>query len=118
MRKFEDDRGIITNVLQEKCANVAVITSKAGTVRSNHYHKKDSHWIYVLSGSVQYSERNLEAPYAITHTVFSAGERFFTPVMKVHRVTFLEDSVIISMSKEPQTENRHKKDCIPELFNK
>lgn len=116
MREFKDDRGTITNILQESCANVAVITSKRGTVRSNHWHKNDSHWIYVLSGSVQYSERNLTAPYEMTHEVYTAGQRFFTPVKKVHRVTFLEDSVIISMSKQPQTEEHHAEDCIPEAF--
>ncbi len=114
---FEDERGTITNILQEPVANIALITSKRGTVRSNHWHKEDHHWIFVLSGSVQYSERNLDGS-GVTHQVFSKGDRFFTPALKVHRVTFLEDSVILSMSKNAQTQEQHDLDCIPESFIK
>lgn len=113
---FRDERGTIVNVLQEPCENVAVIHSCKGSVRSNHWHKQDSHWIYVLSGSVEYSERNLLAPFLPTHKIYQAGERFFTPIRKVHRVTFLEDSIILSMSKKPQTTKHHMEDCIPEQF--
>ncbi len=117
MREFKDERGTITNILQEPCGNVAYITSKRGTVRSNHWHKEDSHWIFVVSGSVQYSQRDLDGKN-VTHEVYTAGERFFTPARVVHRVTFLEDSAIVSMSKNPQTEDHHAADCIPEAFVK
>ena len=35
---FSDDRGDITNILDEPITHVAVITSAAGAVRGNHYH--------------------------------------------------------------------------------
>lgn len=115
MRTFTDNRGTITNILQEECKNVALITSTKGSVRSNHWHKKDSHHIFVLSGKLQYDERDLDGSNS-TSSIFYPNEKFFTPPNKVHRVLALEDSVFLSLSKEPQTEERHAEDCIPEQF--
>ena len=46
--EFIDERGGITRVLDTPIQSVLLITCKAGSIRSNHYHKKDSHWCYIL----------------------------------------------------------------------
>jgi len=41
--KFVDNRGFIQNILNGKIIKgISLINSKAGTVRSNHYHKQDA----------------------------------------------------------------------------
>lgn len=51
---FEDDRGVITDILaKEPIEYVTLITSRAGAVRGNHYHRETHQWIYVLSGRLQ-----------------------------------------------------------------
>ena len=54
---FINDKGIIQNLLLFPITSIAVITSKAGSVRSNHYHKTDWHYLYILSGSMKYYEK-------------------------------------------------------------
>lgn len=112
---FTDNRGAIINIYDKPNSNVAYITSVKGSIRSNHYHSHDNHTIYIISGSLKYSERNLDGSNS-TEEVFFAGDKFFTPPMRVHRVEFLEDSAILSISNAPQTTDHHSVDCIPEIF--
>lgn len=97
--KFQDERGTIQNLVFHPINSVALITSKKGTTRSNHYHNRENsgHYIYVLSGKMNYLERNLDGS-DIKDIIVEAGEMVFTGSRKVHRVDFLEDSVIISMN--------------------
>ena len=57
---FVDDRGIIQNIINQSFNHVGMITSKKGSVRSNHYHLKNSHYMYILSGKMEYWERDLK----------------------------------------------------------
>ena len=54
--EFVDARGGITRVLSDSKAvvkSVLLITSKKGSIRANHYHKRDSHYSYMLSGRME-----------------------------------------------------------------
>ena len=58
--EIKEKRGDITKLLDDgksKIKSILLITSKAGSVRSNHYHRKDAHWIYILSGKMGYYEK-------------------------------------------------------------
>jgi len=54
---FEDSRGVIQTLVDGGIQSVQVITSKATTVRANHYHKTDSHFMYVIKGVMKYFHR-------------------------------------------------------------
>lgn len=56
---FTDARGSIQNIVHEPVGSVVVITSKASTVRAQHWHKTDWHLCYVLSGRIRYVEASL-----------------------------------------------------------
>ena len=61
--EFVDERGFITRLMdQDKYPIRAVlyITGKKGTERGNHYHKKDAHFVYCLSGKFRYAEKNMD----------------------------------------------------------
>lgn len=96
--KFEDDRGIIQNILNEYINHIAIITSKAGSIRSNHYHKTNSHYIYVLSGLMEYWERDIDNDVK-TIIVCGPGDMVLSESNKVHKTIFLEDTVIITFAK-------------------
>lgn len=114
---FEDARGRIQNLLLTTVRNIALVTSKKGTVRSNHYHKEDWHYLYVISGSFNYYERDVESSGEdIEPILVKAGEMVFTPPMKVHRTDFLEDTVMLSMGKNPQDHNHHEEDVVRTSF--
>ena len=44
---FVDERGEILNLLDVSVTSIAVITSKKGAVRANHYHKTDYHYCWL-----------------------------------------------------------------------
>ena len=44
---FQDERGDITDILaNEPIEFVTMISSKAGSVRGNHYHKETYQWLF------------------------------------------------------------------------
>ena len=52
-KNFEDNRGIITDIItKERIDYVTIITNKKGSVRGNHYHKETIQYLYVLEGSI------------------------------------------------------------------
>jgi dTDP-4-dehydrorhamnose 3,5-epimerase-like enzyme len=111
IKKFEiikDDRGAIINLLENvKIKGVSLIYSKAGTTRSNHYHRDDWHYLYVMEGKMAYFERSvLEGtnPYK-KPVIVERGQMVFSPPMKVHRTDFLEDTVLICLSKQAKNGN-------------
>lgn len=111
---FVDARGIIQNLVLKPMTSLAVITTKAGTLRSNHYHRTDWHYIYVVSGRIAYFERDVvRDDDTIPDSVeFGAGEMFFTPPMKEHAVAFLEDTVIMTASKNVRSHEGHEEDLV------
>ena len=57
----KDDRGFIQSLVNFPMKNLSLISSKKGSVRSNHYHLTDWHYMYVLSGSFDYYYRPINS---------------------------------------------------------
>lgn len=108
---FEDARGAIQNIILSPMS-VAIITSKAGSVRSNHYHKTDWHYLYVISGSMEYYERAIDGSSNVKPTIVKAGEMVFTPPNEVHKTIFLEDTVMLSIAKNIRDHEHHEEDVV------
>lgn len=114
---FIDDRGIIQNLLTSPVTSIAIITSKAGSIRSNHYHKTDWHYLYVVSGSMNYYERNIDDKINdIGPVLVKAGEMIFTAPMKVHKTEFLEDTILLSFAKNIRDHEHHEEDIVRVKF--
>jgi quercetin dioxygenase-like cupin family protein len=109
---FVDERGAIHNVLLTNIASVARITSKARSVRANHYHKTDWHYTFVESGTVLYFERDIGSTAIPEPHVYRAGEMFFTPPMRDHAMLFAEDSVIYTFAKNVRNHDNHEADVV------
>jgi quercetin dioxygenase-like cupin family protein len=114
-KPFVDDRGIIQNLLLTPINSVAIITSKAGSIRSNHYHKTDWHYLYVISGSLKYYERDVDGP-SQEPIVVKAGQMIFTPPMAIHKTEFLEDTVMMSFAKNIRDHEHHEQDLVREEY--
>ncbi len=114
--EFRDWRGAITRVVNQdtfvfRC--VLRITSKKGTIRSNHYHKSDSHYLYVESGKCEYSEKPLRMPKAKIETVtLKPGDMVLSKPRIIHAVKFLEDSIIWAYTTEKRRQDKYEKDTI------
>jgi quercetin dioxygenase-like cupin family protein len=113
---FINENGIIQNLVLKPMTSVAVITSKKGTMRANHYHKTDWHYTYVLSGIVEYYERPVSSKEIPSPHTFKAGEMFFTPPMREHTMVFPEETVIITMARNVRNHESHEADLVRVKF--
>lgn len=95
---FVDPRGVIQPVVDGRIGGCAVITSVPGAVRANHYHRRDWHYCYVLSGRIRYFHRPAGSEIPPTVEEFGPGEVFFSPPMVEHAMLFLEATRFIVLS--------------------
>lgn len=119
---FVDARGSIQNLFSSfvetdpvgitTIGNVALIKSRRGAVRSNHWHKEDWHYLYVLSGQMLYFERAVGEKRIPVGEWVSEGRMIYTPANKEHAVLFLADSEILSLARNPQTHDEHEADVV------
>jgi len=96
---FEDERGMIANILEEPISHVALITSKKGSIRANHYHPKQIQYIYLISGSYESASKNLDQEDSqVEKVIVKPGDLIITPPMIAHAMRFLEDSVMLNLT--------------------
>ncbi|TSC63577.1 MAG: hypothetical protein G01um1014106_475 [Parcubacteria group bacterium Gr01-1014_106] len=89
----DDPRGVIEKLAEGNFQSVLRITSKAGTVRANHYHKQDSHTCYLVKGKIEYVTRDaLNETAPLERVMIEPGHVFYTPPMLAHAMVFVEDS--------------------------
>lgn len=96
---FEDERGAIANILEEPISHVAIITSKKGSVRGNHYHPEQIQYEYLISGSYESVSKDIrnEDSEEERRTV-KAGHLVITPPMVAHAMRFMEDSIMLNLT--------------------
>ena len=109
---FVNDAGDIQNLILRPVTSVAVITSKARTIRANHYHKTDWHYAYVVSGRIAYFERKVGDTKIPTPQIFLAGQMFFTPPMVEHAMYFPMGTTFVTMAKNVRSHESHEADLI------
>lgn len=96
---FEDERGAIANILEEPISHVAVITSKAGSVRGNHYHPEQVQYAYLVSGKYESLSKDLNDKNAkVESKIINEGNLVVTPPMIAHAMRFLEDSILLNLT--------------------
>ena len=117
---WKDIRGCIQNLLEldAKAApirGVSFITSRARTTRSNHYHKTDGHWLYVISGEMDYWERPLDAAKYPQHPlIVKTGEMVYTGPLMWHRTYFRDETLLLSLSLNARDHVGHESDVVRE----
>lgn len=108
-----DERGEIERLGEGPWRSVLRISSKAGTVRANHYHQHDSHLCFLESGKLRYLYRPLrhaagksayDEAVPLEEIIILPGQLFYTPPQVAHAMHFLEDSVFYALT--PRTGDR------------
>ena len=113
LNTYVDQRGTIRNLTEHTIGSVAVIFSKGNTERSNHWHRRDRHYLFTLSGRWMYQECAVgEDVTRVDPLYVEVGETVYTPPNRVHRCTFLEDTTLISMSELTRTHENHESDVV------
>ena len=109
---YADHRGSLQTLINCRTNNVALISSVKGTVRSNHYHKTDWHYMYMISGSADYLYRPAGTTEAPKHLLFKQGDLLYTGPMEEHATVFLEDSLLLAMSGLPRDQETYESDIV------
>ena len=107
---FADERGIIANILDESINHVAIITSKAGSIRGNHYHPKQIQYVYLVKGKYENISKGLNNKNAkIESKIIKLGTLVITAPMVAHAMRFLEDSIILNLTTDNRDSNKFSK---------
>mgnify|MGYP001593232777 CR=1 FL=1 len=96
---FKDKRGEIANILEQKISHAAIITSKKGSVRANHYHPKQIQYEYLISGSYKSVSKDLRKKNSRKEMIIvKPGDLVITPPMVAHAMSFIKDSVMLNLT--------------------
>jgi quercetin dioxygenase-like cupin family protein len=112
--EFVDERGGITKILDDGrtiIKSVLIITSKQGAIRANHYHKQDSHYVYMLSGSMEYTERPVGGTKKES-IIVKKGDMVYSPPMVEHAMKFLEESAFLTLATEWRKQEAYEEDLV------
>lgn len=113
--EFVDARGAINKILDDGETNiksVLLITSAKGTIRSNHYHKADAHYCYLLSGKMEWTEQPIGKDAERETATLEPGDMVYTPPMMMHAVRFLEDSVLLALATKSRSQADYESDTV------
>jgi len=117
-KPYVDDRGMIQNLIEAGMQMAVMIDSKKGSVRANHYHKTDWHYCYVISGSIEYFHRPVGSDGPPERILIRKGQLFFTPPMVEHAMRFPEDTLFLTLSRNPRDHASYEADLVrvPDLI--
>ena len=107
-----DDRGFIQSIINKKNTNVSIISSVKHSIRSNHYHLTDWHYMYTLKGSYYYYYKSLNDNGELNRLKVDQGQTLFTPPLECHVTFFLENTELLVISKNARDQKSYEKDTI------
>lgn len=110
-----DIRGEILSIVDKEVSNVSIISCNEGTIRSNHYHKRDFHFMYVLEGKIDYFYKSLDSEN-IKYLSVLAGENIFTPNEEIHATYFPVKTKLIVSSGFPRDQATYEADTVRVKF--
>lgn len=112
-----DSRGYFNSLVDDKIKNISLLYSKKNTIRSNHYHKKDFHYIHVIKGSIHYMFKSLKSK-KINYLHIQQGMTIYTPPLEIHTTYFDKNTLMIVANSHNRSQNNYEKDLVRhELFN-
>ena len=90
---FNDRRGSIKDIFYKKKINhVAIIKSKAGVRRGDHYHKKTTQWMLITKGSLEYWYKKLGSKSKQKKIVLKEGDLVKTPPKEMHALKIVKNN--------------------------
>jgi hypothetical protein len=111
-KPFKNDAGSIQNLAWATFGSASSIYSNAGAIRSNHYHRTDWHFIYVISGLMQYYWRPARCPVTPEKLRCPPGSIVFTPPNVEHATFFPIGSVVVTFNRNARDHANHEADLV------
>ena len=93
---FKDRRGSITDIFyKENINHVAIIKSKRGVTRGDHYHKKTTQYMYITKGKLEYWYKKYVSKQKPKMKLLNAGDLVKTPPFEMHALKIITDNEFI-----------------------
>ena len=109
---FRDERGYLLKILDKGFSSCIEIFSKKGSIRANHYHKKDEHFCYVLKGEILFFYRNRKKGATLNFKIMKKGDLFFTTYDQDHMAYFLKTTHFLSYSSRKRSKIDYENDLV------
>lgn len=109
---YQDERGNIFNLFEGRIEHIALITSKKGSVRGNHYHRKDYQYIYLISGEFESHSCDVQNPSKKQVLKVKHGDLVDTPPHIAHAQKFTKDSVFLALTTCQRESGKYEQDTI------
>ena len=94
----QDARGIILDVLRDSPVEfTTLVTSKAGSVRGNHYHTEATVHVFILEGSFEVYSKDVRGDEQTAAVVGTGDVVSFAPY-DLHALVALEDSAFLLLA--------------------
>jgi quercetin dioxygenase-like cupin family protein len=106
--KFEDERGLIEDLLTGGFDSVTRIFTRKGHVRGNHVHKHTTQWTYVVSGVLL----AISAPDVPHETICEAGSLIEEPMGIPHAWQALSDCTVLVFTRGPRSGEDYETDTV------
>lgn len=110
-----DNRGTLSYLSDGKIKinETLIMTCKKGAIRANHYHKHDTHYMYLIEGKYEYLTRDMRKKNApLKKEVILPGQLVVSPPMVAHKVRYLKDSLVVVLTTEPRDQKSYEKDTV------
>jgi oxalate decarboxylase/phosphoglucose isomerase-like protein (cupin superfamily) len=111
IQRDQDVRGEILSIVDHSISNVSIITCNPGSIRSNHYHHSDFHFMYVLEGEIDYFFKDINSE-EIGYLKVKTGDTIFTPDNEIHATYFPLRTRLIVSSKFPRDQITYEQDTV------
>ncbi len=97
---YKDNRGTITDIFyKEKIDHIAIIRSKKGALRGNHYHKRTTQYMLITKGKLEYWYKNKNSKNRPKVKVLKIGDLVETPPNEMHALKIIENNEFIVFTK-------------------
>ncbi len=99
LQSHEDNRGKIADIFYKSgIDHVAIITSKKGVRRGDHYHKETTQHMLMTKGSLVYVYQPVDKSQPMKYILAKEGQLVSTPPYEIHTLLFPEDNEFIVFS--------------------
>ena len=99
------------SILSYEIKNVSIIETFPNSMRSNHFHHKDFHFMYILEGEIDYFFKPLNSD-EISYLKIEAGTTIFTPNNEIHSCHFPVNTKMVVSSGFPRDQKTYEEDTV------
>ena len=104
-----DERGYIKSITNQPSTNTSIIMCKPGSIRANHYHLNDWHYMFVLDGEMDYFFFDNQMD-KVVYLKLKKNQIIYTPPKEVHATYFEMQTTLVVISYLPRDQRSYEND--------